>query len=244
MILGAYILRGTGERLYGVSYEDGARIIGKQLPPHVHACVTLFHSRESTVLRQPYTLEQNDFLWVYTFFESFVVVMRVAQDENLNFLSRRMVALGRELAQTFGRVLKIWSGNMGEIDGMDELVDLYVHLDLKSSEEMRPIIDTVLEAAFTNHELAYAGVIDATGEMLGGNIPENHLAVIQEQLTHEAVKPSTDIVPTTLEVQGYDVQILRVHSLTVAAAPHKDGSRVGAKTAVSEIGQSLSESIS
>ncbi|MDF1539963.1 MAG: hypothetical protein P1Q69_13785 [Candidatus Thorarchaeota archaeon] len=243
MILGAYILRGTGERLYGICYEEGERVPDKQLPPHVQATVTLFHSRESTILGQPYTLEQNEFLWVYTFFESFVVVMRVTPDEEIASLSRRMVALGREIVHTFGRVMKIWSGNMGEIEGMDDLVDSFVELDLKSPDEMLPIIDSVLDAVFANHELVYAGVIDITGEMLSGNIPESHLSLIQEQLLHESVKPSTDVVPTTIEVQGYDVQILRVQSLTVAAASHKDGSKVGAKTAVSAIAQSLSDSI-
>lgn len=244
MILGAYVLRGTGERLYGVCYEDEMQITDKQLPPHVHACVTLFHSRESTVLGQLYTLEQNDFTWVYSFFESFAIVMRVTPDEELHSLSRRIVALGRELVHEFGHVMKIWSGNMGEIDGMDELVNKYIRLDLKSFEELRPKIESTLEDAFTNHELAYAGVIDITGEMLGGNIPETHLTLIRGQIIREAVKLATDIVPTSLEVLGYDVQILRVHSLTVAVAAHKDGSKVGAKTAVSEIGQSLSDLIS
>ena len=244
MILGAYVLRGTGEKLYGVSYKNAERMLDLNLPPHVTACVTLFHSRESTVLGQPYTLEQNDFLWVYAFFDSFVIVFRTTQDEDLSSLSRRMVALGRELASTLGSVLKIWSGNMGEIEGMDDLVDKYVKLDLESSDEMLPVIDSILNEAFSNHDLAYAGVIDASGDMLAGNIPENHLSVIQGELIHEAVKPSTDIVPMAMDVLGYDVQILRVHSLTVVAAPHKDGSKLGAKTAVSEIAQTLSESFS
>ena len=244
LILGAYVLRGTGEMLYGVSYENAERQLDLVLPPHVTACVTLFHSRESTVLGQPYTLEQNDFLWVYAFFDSFVIVLRTTQDEDLSSLSRRMVALGRELASTLGRVLKIWSGNMGEIEGMDDLVDKYVKLDLESSDELLPVIDSILNDAFSNHDLAYAGVIDASGDMLAGNIPENHLSVIQGELIHEAVKPSTDIVPMVMPVLGYDVQILRVHSLTVVAAPHKDGSKLGAKTAASEIAQTLSESFS
>ncbi|MHA2423667.1 MAG: hypothetical protein ACXAEF_02700 [Candidatus Thorarchaeota archaeon] len=242
MILGAYVLRGTGERLYGVQYDNDERQLDLNLPPHVTACVTLFHSRESTVLGQPYTLDQNDYVWVYSFFDSFVIVLRTTSDEDLSSLARRMVALSRELASSFGSVLKIWSGNMGEIEGMDNLVDKYVKLDLDSSEEMVPIIDSILNTAFTNHDLAYAGVIDASGMMVAGNIPENHLSLIQGELVREAVKPSTDIVPMAIEVIGYDVQILRVHSLTVVAAPHKDGSKVSAKTAASEIAQTLSES--
>jgi hypothetical protein len=194
------------------------------------------------VLGQPYTLDQNDYVWVYSFFDSFVIVLRTTSDEDLSSLARRMVALSRELASSFGSVLKIWSGNMGEIEGMDNLVDKYVKLDLDSSEEMVPIIDSILNTAFTNHDLAYAGVIDASGMMVAGNIPENHLSLIQGELVREAVKPSTDIVPMAIEVIGYDVQILRVHSLTVVAAPHKDGSKVSAKTAASEIAQTLSES--
>jgi hypothetical protein len=244
LILGAYVLRGTGERLYGVHYENEDRKLDLDLPPHVTACVTLFHSRDSTILGQPYTLEQNDFVWVYSFFDSFVIVLRTTPDEDLPSLARRMVALGRELVTSFGNVLKIWSGNMGEIEGMDTLVDKFVKLDLESSDEMLPIIDSILNDAFSSHDLAYAGVIDASGMMVAGNIPENHVSLIQGELVHEAVKPSTDIVPMAIEVMGYDVQILRVHSLTVVAAPHKDGSKVSAKTAASEIAQTLSESFS
>ncbi|MFW9850347.1 MAG: hypothetical protein ACFFF4_14540 [Candidatus Thorarchaeota archaeon] len=244
MIQGAYVLRGTGERLYGVEYENGERNLGLSLPPHVTACVTLFHSRDSTVIGQPYTLEQDGHVWVYSFFDSFVIVLRTTSDEDMASLARRMVALGKELASSFGHIMKIWSGNMGEIEGMDDLVDKYVKLDLESSDEIVPLIDSILNDAFSNHELAYAGVIDASGMMVAGNIPENHLSLIQEDLIREAVKPSTDIVPMTYNVLGYEVQILRVHSLTVIAAPHKDGSRVAAKTAASEIGESLSESFS
>ena len=102
----------------------------------------------------------------------------------------------------------------------------------------------MINDAFSNHDLAYAGVIDGSGMMVSGNIPENHLEWIQGELKREAIKPTTDVVPMEIEVMGYIIQILRVHSLTVIAAPHRDGSRVGAKTAVSDIAQTLSESFS
>ncbi|MFW9908460.1 MAG: hypothetical protein ACFFEF_07785 [Candidatus Thorarchaeota archaeon] len=245
LILGAYILKGTGERLYAVSYEGEERTTEEFVPPHVQACVSLFHSRESTVLGQPYTLEQNGVLWVYTFFESFAVALQTTEDEDIASLSRRMASLGRELAHSFGKVLRIWSGDMGEIEGMDDLVDKYITLDFDiSRDSMAPILDSVVDHALLNYDLAFAGVIDAKGNMLSGNIPENHLSYIQDKLLREAIKPSIDVVPTDLTILGYDIQMLRVHSLTVIVAPHRDGSRVGAKTAISEIAQSLSESLS
>ena len=79
--------------------------------------------------------------------------------------------------------------------------------------------------------------------MLAGNIPENHLSYLREELVHESVTPSAEIVPTSYDILGYSVQVLRVQTLTVVGAPHKDGSKIGATTVVSEIAQSLSETL-
>ena len=55
------------------------------------------------------------------------------------------------------------------------------------------------------------------------------------------MKFSVDIVPTGLQIRGYNLQILKVQSLTVATASHKDGNRISATQAASEIGQFLDE---
>lgn len=242
MIEGAYILKSNGDVLYGVEYSPESEISQASLPSHVRACVTLFTSRESTVIGQSYTLEQGDRNWVYVFFESFTVVVRVADDEEITSLSRRMVALGRELAQNYGRVMSIWSGYMGEIEGIDTLVDHFMTSEsLPEETELKSVVESLLDRALEKPDLAYVGIIDATGNMLGGNIPENHLNLIRDEIIHEAVKPSADIVPTMYHILGYDVQMLRVKSLTVVGAPQKDASRVGATTVVSELAQSLSD---
>lgn len=242
MIEGAYILKSSGDVLYGVEYSRKNEVSQASLPSHVQACVTLFTSRESTVIGQPYTLEQGDRNWVYVFFESFTVVVRVPDNEDITSLSRRMVALGRELAQNYGRVMSIWSGNMGEIEGIDTLVDHFMTSELLPEEaELKSVVETLLDRALEQPDLAYVGIIDAAGNMLGGNIPENHLIHIRDELIHEAVKPSADIVPTVYHVLGYDVQVLRVKSLTVVGAPQKDASRVGVTTLISGLAQSLSD---
>lgn len=242
MIEGAYILKGNGDVLYGVEYSQESEVSHASLPSHVQACVTLFTSRDSTVIGQPYTLEQGDRNWVYVFFESFTVVVRVAENEDITSLSRRMVALGRELAQNYGHIMSIWSGYMGEIEGIDTLVDHFMTSEsLPTETELKSVVNSLLDMALEKQDLAYVGVIDAAGNMLGGNIPENHLIRIRDELVHEAVKPSADIVPTVYHVLGYDVQVLRVKSLTVVGAPQKDASRVGVTTLVSELAQSLSD---
>ena len=58
-------------------------------------------------------------------------------------------------------------------------------------------------------------------------------------LWNMSIVSSVDIIPTAVEIRGYNVQLLKVRSLTVATASHKDGSRVHATQAASEIGQSL-----
>ncbi|MFW9921102.1 MAG: hypothetical protein ACFFED_15985 [Candidatus Thorarchaeota archaeon] len=242
LIEGAFVIKSNGEMLYGVLYNDNGHVYDAPLPSHVRACVTLFTSRESTATGQPYILEQNDNQWVYVFFESFTILVLVSNDEDVTALSRKMVALGRHIAQNYGKIITIWHGSMSPIEGMDALVGNYINSDLLPSDaELVPTIEIMLDRALENSGLAYAGIIDASGRMLAGNIPKNHLANIWDELIHESVAPSTDIVPTTYDVLGYSVQVLRVQSLTVIGAPHKDGSKIGATTAVSEIAQSLSE---
>ncbi len=245
LIEGAFVIKSNGEVLYGIMYDESGHIYDAPLPSHVRACVTLFTSRESTAIGQPYILEQNDSQWVYVFFESFTILVLSSTNEDITALSRKMVALGRHIAHNFGKIIHIWHGSMSPIEGMDDLVNNYVNSDLLPSEaELLPKIENLLDRALENSGLAYAGVIDAGGRMLAGNIPESHLSYIREEIVHQSVSPSTEVVPKSYDVLGYSVQVLRVQSLTVIGAPYKDSSKIGATTVVSEIAQSLTETLS
>jgi hypothetical protein len=52
------------------------------------------------------------------------------------------------------------------------------------------------------------------------------------------------MVPTGVEIMGYSVQLLKVKSLTVAVAAHRDESRLVAIKAVSEIADDLNKAMS
>lgn len=242
LIEGTFVIRSDGEVLYSVMFGENGHARKAQLPSHVQACVALFTSRDSTSIGQPYILEQNENQWVYVFFESFTILVLATQDEEVTALSRKMVALGRHIAQNYGKIIGIWHGSISYIEGIDSLVNRYINSDFSPSDaELAPRIEQLLDSALENSALAYAGIIDAGGKMLAGNIPENHLTRIREELVRESVTPSADIVPTSYDILGYAVQVLRIQSLAVIGAPHKDGSKIGATTTVSEIAQSLSE---
>jgi len=71
VILRAYVVRANGDTLFVSNYEDdGYSGDDDRLPSYVRACVTLFHSRDSTAHGTPYSLEQDDLTWTYSFFES------------------------------------------------------------------------------------------------------------------------------------------------------------------------------
>ncbi len=242
MIAGVFIIKSNGEVLYGIKYTSSGLLSDVSLPSYVRSCVTLFTSRDSTEIGHPYILEQNEGQWVYVFFKSFTIIALTSKEEEITTLSRKMVALGKQIVQNYGSVISNWHGSMGSIQGIESLIDAYISSELDSQEaELLPAIEGILYSALENPELAYAGIIDASGKMLVGNIPENHLEHIREELLHKSVGPSTDIVPDTYEILGYTVQVLRVHSFTVVGAPHKDESRIAAASAVSEIAQALDD---
>ncbi len=241
----AYVIRADGDTLFVANYEDDEYTgDADRLPPYVRACVTLFHSRESTAHGTPYSLEQGDLTWAYSFFESFAVVLLITSDEEMSGIRRRMVSLGNEIARSYSSVITSWSGSIGEIYEVNELVDKYMRLDLtQPSETKLSKIQQIVDKALEEYDIAFAGVLDATGTMITGNIPETHLSYIQTKIADGAIKSSVDIVPTAVEIRGYNIQILKVQSLTVATASHRDGNRVTATQAASEIGQNLDEAI-
>ena len=245
MILRAYVIRANGDTLFVANYEDdGYSGDDDRLPPYVRACVTLFHSRDSTAHGAPYSLEQGDLTWAYSFFESFAVVLMITSDAEMSSIRRRMVSLGHEIARSYSSVITSWNGSIGEIYEVNELVDKYMRLDLtQPSESMLSEIQHIVDKALEEYDIAFAGVLDATGAMITGNIPETHLSYIQTKIVDGAIKSSVDIVPSAVEIRGYNIQLLKVQSLTVATASHRDGNRVIATQAASEIGQFLDEAM-
>ncbi|MFW9912116.1 MAG: hypothetical protein ACFFEU_06580 [Candidatus Thorarchaeota archaeon] len=247
MILRVYIMKSpSGEPIYGRSYDDSDPIGENSLPEHVRACATLFHTSSGTSRDRVYTLEQAGAIWSYVFFENFAVILFTTFDENEVGLKKMMMSLGRAISNQFGGLISSWTGNIGEFEGMDLLVDRYVTIDLEHPPNA--ILDNaekLMNAVLEDHEIAYVGLLDARGELLRGNIPENHLSGIEaEMMANGEIRPVADMVPTGVEIMGYSVQLLRVQSLTVAVAAHRDESRLAAIKAVSEIADDLNRALS
>jgi hypothetical protein len=247
MILRAYIMKSpSGEPIYGRSYDNSDPVGENSLPAHVRACATLFHSSSGTSRDRVYTLEQAGALWSYVFFESFAVILFTTVDENEIGLKKMMMSLGRAISNQFGNLISSWSGNIGEFEGMDSLVDRYVNIDLEHPsdailDKAEKLMNTVLE----DHEIAYVGLLDARGELLRGNIPENHLSGIEaEMMANGEIRPVADMVPTGVDIMGYTVQLLKVRSLTIAVAAQRDESKLVAIKAVSEIADDLNRAMS
>jgi hypothetical protein len=123
------------------------------------------------------------------------------------------------------------------------LVALLIDLELPSDA----ILDgayKLMNNALEDHEIAYVGLLDARGNLLRGNIPENHLSGIEAEMANGEIRPVADMVPTEVEIMGYSVQLLKVRSLTVAVAAHRDESKIVAIKAVSEIADGLNSAMS
>jgi hypothetical protein len=245
MILRAYLIKNNGEPIYGRTYEGAGSVIENSLPPHVRACATLFHTSEGITSDRVYTLEQSGVLWSYLFLESFAVILMSTAGENLVALKKMMISLGRAISHEYGTIIKSWTGNLGEIEGIDSLVDQHVGIDLDiPSDEILGIVKRIIDSTLEAKELAYAGVLDAHGEMLIGNVPESHLTSIQQEISTGIIQPGVDMVPSSIEVMGYSVQMLKVKSVTVAVAAQRDESHIAAVQAVSEIADALDNAMS
>ncbi len=246
MILRVYIMKSpSGEPIYGRSYDDSDPIGESSLPSHVRACATLFHSSSGTSRDRVYTLEQSGALWSYVFFENFAVILFTTLDENEVGLKKMMMSLGRAISNQFGDLILSWSGNIGEFEGMDSLVDRYVRIDLgHPPDAILDEAEKIMNLALEDHEIAYVGILDARGVLLRGNIPENHLSGIEVEMANGQIRPKADMIPTGVEIMGYSVQLLKVRSLTVAVAAHRDESKLAAIKVVSEIADDLYKAMS
>jgi hypothetical protein len=214
------------------------------MPPHIRACVTLFGSRESTAHDRAYTLEQDNLVWVYVFFEMFAVVVSTTEDEDIPPLRKRMFSLGRDFAKSYGHIIASWSGDMGDIEGVDALVERYMRLNLDIAGDILSKIENLVTKILENYNVAYAGVFDAGGDLLSGDIPDSHIQSIQDEISAAGINSGVELMPHAVEIQGHSVQMLRVSSLSIAVAAYRDESRMAAAKAVSEIAQALHEAMS
>jgi len=226
-----------------MSYEHDVSEHITSMPHHIKACVTLFGSRESTAHDRAYTLEQDDLVWVYVFFEMFAVVVSTTKDEDIPPLRKRMFSLGKAFAKSYGHIVASWSGNMGDIEGVDMLVEQYMRLNLDLGSDILSKIESLVNTILENYDIAYAGVFDAGGNLLSGDIPDSHIQSIQDEVSVAGIDSGVELMPHAIEIQGHSVQMLRVSSLSIAVAAYRDESRMAASKAVSEIAQALHEAM-
>ena len=226
-----------------MSFEHDASEHITSMPPHIRACVTLFGSRESTAHDRAYTLEQDDLVWVYVFFEMFAVVVSTTEGEDIPPLRKRMISLGKAFAKSYGHIIASWSGDMGDIEGVDTLVERYMRLSLDLGSDILSKIENLVNTILENYDVAYAGVFDAGGDLLSGDIPDSHIQSIRDEIAIEGINSGVDIMPHAIDIQGHSVQMLRVSSLSIAVAAYRDESRMAAAKAVSEIAQALHEAM-
>ncbi|NHI82746.1 MAG: hypothetical protein EAX81_00395 [Candidatus Thorarchaeota archaeon] len=241
MILQIHLVKSNGDTVYGRSYETSPPTRISAIPAHVKACATLYQSSSSTSRDRIYTLEQDGLLWGFLFFDAFVFVFLGKAEDNFSTTKKMFLSLGKEISSSYGDIINSWSGSISDFEDINALVDRYVNWDLgaPSKKELKifaELIDSVLE----RHDVAYAGIIDARGSMLVGNIPENHVLSIKNELSDDAIAPSRDLVPTSIEIQGHEVQLLRVQSLCIVAASYPDTGRFPAVKAVDEIAHEVS----
>ncbi len=244
MILRAYIMKSDGESLLARNYEEGVDT-ADPMPSHIRSCVQLFQSRDSTSIEQAYTLEQGESIWIYVFYENFAVIVLGTKDEPLPEISKRMLTIGRTIARSYGQVIEFWNGDMSDIQGIEDQVDRFITMNMDSPEEMtEESLEALVTKKLEEHQVSYIGIFDAQGEILGGNVPDSHVSYIQEEIGRGLVTSSVGLVPTEMKIRQHRVQIISVHTLTVAVGQYRADSRVRAIGATSDIAKSLDDLLS
>jgi hypothetical protein len=242
MLRQLYLIKSDGDPLYGRSFEEDNAVDLKSIPLFVRNSVTLFHSRSSTSSERVYTLEHEDSIWSYVFFHSFALVTVSNKEDSLMDLKNVVQSLGRSLAQRFGEMISSWSGSMSEIVDIDTLIDQYISVNLgPPSKKILKKIEKLVNKALMKPEIAFAGVFDASGKMIEGNLPPTHLFRIEVEISQGIIKPVMDIVPTSVNSGDYKLQMLRVNSLTAVVASHENESTLRAVAVVGEIAHTLYE---
>ena len=132
---------------------------------------------------------------------------------------------------------------MDDIEGVGALVERYMRLDLDLGNDILSKIERLVNTILENYDVAYAGVFDAGGNLLSGDIPDSHIQSIQDEISVAGIDSGVELMPHAVEIQGHSVQMLRVSSLSIAVAAYRDESRMAAAKAVSEIAQALHEAM-
>jgi hypothetical protein len=173
----------------------------------------------------------------------FAVVVSTTEGEDIPRLRKRMFSLGKAFAKSYGHIIASWSGDMGDIEGIDTLVERYMRLNLDLGSDILSKIESLVNTILENYDVAYAGVFDAGGNLLSGDIPDSHIQSIQDEISVAGIDSGVELMPHAVEIQGHSVQMLRVSSLSIAVAAYRDESRMAAAKAVSEIAQALHEAM-
>ncbi len=242
MIRAVYLIKNTGDSLF-IRYYDSRSTdevgIG-HVPHHVRACIMLMSSRSSSTAR-PYKMKQESTVWVYYFHESFTTVLEASSDESIEHLNKKVISLGKAVRRVYGPLISSWLGPMNSIEGLAELIDTFVLLEITPRYRSSKFLERAVTKILERHPIAYVGVLDSIGNLLQGNVPENHLKMIRQELGQVGLTTSVDIVPTTIEIDGYAVQMLRVQSLSLVAASYRDGDRLDAVRAIDELAEMVTK---
>jgi hypothetical protein len=235
-----YIIKSDGDPLYGRSFEEDIVVDLNAIPHFVRNSVTLFHSRSSTSSERVYILEHDGSVWAYAFFHSFALVSLSEKDQALADLKNVVLAMGRSIAMRFGAMIDSWSGSMSEIVDIDELIDQYIAVNLEPpTKKFLKKIEKQVHRALLKPEIAFAGVFDASGQMIIGNLPDTHLFRIEVEISQGSITPVMDIVPTSVNSGDYKLQMLRVNSLTIVVASQANESTLRAVAVAGEIAHTL-----
>lgn len=245
MIRCIYMVKNDGDPLYGRSIEDDACIDLDSLPSLVRNLVAMMQSSSSTSSDRVYTLEMDDCVWAYSFFQSFALVSMASRDQSISQLKNIMLSLGRAIVHQYGEIIETWSGSMSDIVDVDTLIDNYVTLDLnRPSSKIMKLIERLVNKALKQPEIAFIGVFDSEGDLLRGNVPEVYLFRIQVEISQGVIKPVMDIAPSTISAGDHILQMLKVNSLTTVVASQPGESNLHAVSTVSEIAHTLNEKMS
>ncbi|MBS3795584.1 MAG: hypothetical protein KGY80_11835 [Candidatus Thorarchaeota archaeon] len=238
----AYVIRSNRELAYTRVLNDEDSNLDSSLPSRVNAGVTLLSSSHSVKKQRTYFLEENGNLWAYAIFSEFAVVALTHNPDDKAQLKQRLVSLGKAFRKSYQDVLDKFSDEIPQMEEIDRVIDRYLLAESKhSSERVIGCARDVVDEALENYEVAYIGIFDAKGKMVYGNVPESHALRIQDKIVNTGFKLNPDMVPTSVEVHKYDVQLFKVGSYSVVAAPYKGGSKMQAVHAVGEITQALKD---
>lgn len=184
-------------------------------------------------------MEQESSTWVFFFQESFVIVTE-GNGEHVSALKRRTVSIGRALIPLVGRLAQSWDGDMSHLEAVGETIDQYALSDMETPDDSKiTAIEAAIDRMLERHPVAYMGVLDSAGRMLVGNIPDDHLKRIRDHIESNPLSTSTTMVPTTIEVYAYPVELLKFGPLTLVAASYRGQSRIGSVRAVSDLADML-----